>query len=112
MTARTTPRNTISRPAGAKPKRLQDPEAEAEGPERSRPAKRRRLPCRRHELSERNLSILEQMDSAATNALKRTSSRRSMAPSEADTARSQRSSNTTSVYRHKNLAAFEIHIHA
>lgn len=108
----------VSQPAGAKRKRSQDPEAEAEaeGPERVRPSKqRRRLPPRRHELSEGNLSVLrEEMDSAANNApaLKRTSSRRSIAPSEADTARSQRSSTTTSVYRHKNLAAFEIHIHA
>ncbi|KAL5431506.1 hypothetical protein PMIN06_012297 [Paraphaeosphaeria minitans] len=54
------------------------------------------------------------MDLAANNApaLKRTSSRRSIPPSEAGTERTQRSSNTTAVYRHKNLAAAEIHMHA
>ena len=104
------PRNTLSQVIGAKRKRSQDSEAEAEGLEGSRPAKGQRLPCQ-YALSEKNLSILnEQMNFAPT--LKRSSSRRSMAPSESETVRSQRSSSTTAVYRHKNLAAFEIHFHA
>jgi len=62
------------------------------------------------------LEILSREDMEPTNslpALKRTSSRRSIvASSEAGTDRSQRSSNATAVYRHKHLAAAEIHIHA
>ncbi|KAF2190713.1 hypothetical protein K469DRAFT_697946 [Zopfia rhizophila CBS 207.26] len=54
------------------------------------------------------------MDLVANNApaLKRTSLRRSIALSEAGTERTQRSSNTTVIYRHKNLAAVEIYMHA
>jgi hypothetical protein len=54
------------------------------------------------------------MDTAVNNtpALKRSSSRRSIAASEAGTERTHRSSNTTAIYRHKNLAAVEIHMHA
>ena len=77
------------------------------------------LPPSKEQLSEKNLQILnilngEDMDPAANNApaLKRTSSRRSIAPSEAGTERTQRSSSTTAVYRNKNLAAVEIHMHA
>ncbi|KAM3081240.1 hypothetical protein ACMFMF_003153 [Clarireedia jacksonii] len=44
--------------------------------------------------------------------LERTSSRRSVTTYETETTRSQRSSNATSTYRHRNLAAFEIHLHA
>jgi hypothetical protein len=54
------------------------------------------------------------MDSAADNAptLKRSSSRRSVtASSEADTLRSQRSSNSTAYYRYKHLAAAQVYIH-
>ncbi|KAF1997753.1 hypothetical protein P154DRAFT_524611 [Amniculicola lignicola CBS 123094] len=117
-------------------------EAEAEGLEGVRPSKQlRELPPSKHKLfeenlqkdlkveaneqelpppgyrlSEKNLQILngEDMDPTANNApaLKRTSSRRSIAPSEAGTERTQRSSNTTAAYRHKNLAAVEIHMHA
>jgi len=56
----------------------------------------------------------EEMDPAANNAatLKRSSSRRSItASSEADTVRSQRSSNSTAYYRYKHLAAAEVYIH-
>ena len=82
-------------------------------------AKEQALPPSKDQLSEKNLQILkilngETMDPAANNALalKRTSSRRSIALSEAGTERTQRSSNTTAIYRHKNLAAVEIHMHA
>ncbi|MCJ1251877.1 hypothetical protein MMC30_009115 [Trapelia coarctata] len=79
-------------------------------------ANEQNLPPSKDQLSEKNLQLLngEDMDPAANNApaLKRTSSRRSIAPSEAGTERTQRSSNTTAVYRHKNLAAVEIHMHA
>ncbi|PVH98617.1 hypothetical protein DM02DRAFT_40083 [Periconia macrospinosa] len=134
-----TPPAPISQPTGTKRKRPQDSEAEAEvdGLEGVRPSKQlRELPPSGHKLfqdkveaeqepppsghplSEKNLQTLrilnrEDMDPAANNtpALKRTSSRRSIAPSDAGTERTQRSSNTTAVYRHKNLAAVEIHMH-
>ncbi|OQV09475.1 hypothetical protein CLAIMM_13593 isoform 1 [Cladophialophora immunda] len=67
------------------------------------------------QLSENNLRIFNgEMNPAADNAsvLKRTSSRRSIVPSEEDTVRSQRSSNTNAFYRHKHLQAVQIHIHA
>ncbi|KAF7502121.1 hypothetical protein GJ744_007097 [Endocarpon pusillum] len=67
-------------------------------------------------LSRSNLQILdnELMNSAAPNspALKRTLSRRSITASEAETTRSQRSSGNTAFYRHKNLTAVQIRIHA
>lgn len=66
-------------------------------------------------LSEEDLQSLykEVMDSAAKNtlALKRTSLRRSIALSEADTVQTQRSSNTTAYYRYKHLAAADVYIH-
>ncbi len=49
------------------------------------------------------------VDKAPT--LKRSSSRRSLAQSEAGTGKTQRSSYTTANYRYKNLTAAEIHIH-
>lgn len=67
------------------------------------------------EESEEDLRTLykEVMDSAANNAstLKRTSSWRSSVPSEADTVRSQRSSNTTAHYRYKHLKNANVYIH-
>lgn len=85
----------------------EDPDAEAD---------KQDLPPSKDRLSEKNLQILngEDMDPAANNApaLERTSSRRSIAPSEAGTERNQRSANTTAVYRYKNLAAVEIHMHS
>ena len=69
-------------------------------------------------LSEEDLHALykEVMDSAANNArpesIKRTSSRRSIvALSEAESLRSQRSSNTTAHYRYKHLEDANIYIH-
>jgi hypothetical protein len=71
------------------------------------------LPPSKDQLSEKNLQILnrEVLDNNAP-ALKRTSSRRSIALSEARTERTQGSSNTNAVYRHKNLATVEIHVQA
>lgn len=51
------------------------------------------------------------MSSELNQALKRTSSRRSIAQSETGSDRTQRSSNTNAVYRRKNLAAVKIHFH-
>lgn len=45
------------------------------------------------------------------STLKRTSSRRSIVPSETDTVRSQRSSNTTAHYRYKHLEDANVYIH-
>ena len=126
-----TPPAPISQLTGTKRKR---PQAEVDGLEGVRPSKQLRElrpsghklfqdkveteqepPPSGQPLSEKNLQILngEDMSPAANNtpALKRTSSRRSIAPSDAGTERTQRSSNTTAVYRHKNLAAVEIHMH-
>ena len=65
--------------------------------------------------SEEDLRTLykEVTDSAASNAsaLKRTSSRRSLASLEADTVRSQRSSNTAAHYRYKYLENANVYIH-
>jgi hypothetical protein len=58
------------------------------------------------------MSLLEGSETRSTSSLKRTSSRRSVTQSEADTTRSQRSSNATSAYRQKNLASFGIRLHA
>jgi hypothetical protein len=128
------PSAPISQPTGAKRKCPQD----VDGLEGVRPSKQPREvppsgdklfqveveamqepPLSVHPLSEKNLQTLrilngEDMDPAANNtrALNRTSSRRSIAPSDAATERTQHSSNTTVVYRHKNLAAVEIHMHA
>ena len=67
-------------------------------------------------LSEKDSNSLQSlykdvMDSELNHALKRTSSRRSIAPSETGSDRTQRSSNTNAVYRRKNLAAVKIHFH-
>ena len=82
-------------------------------------ANEQELPPSKDQLSEKNLQILrilsgEEMDQAANNApaLKRTSSRRSIACSETGTEQTQRSSNTTGIYRHNNLMAAKINIHA
>jgi hypothetical protein len=105
----------ISQPARTKRKRSR--EAEADKPKGEHPAKQpRRSPPPKLELSEKNLQKFngEEMDSAANNApaLKRSSSRRSIAASsEADTVRSQRSSNSTANYRYKHLADAEVYIH-
>ncbi|KAK1252521.1 hypothetical protein MKX08_003708 [Trichoderma sp. CBMAI-0020] len=72
-------------------------------------------PLSKDQLSENNLRIWNGEDlDAATNAptLKRTSSRCSIAPSKTATERTQRSSNAAAIYRHKNLAAVEMHMHA
>jgi len=107
----------ISRLGRTKRKRSQDVcEAEADEPNDERPVKQpRRIPPKL-ELSEKNLQRFnrEKMDSAANNvpALKRSSSRRSIAvSSEAETVRSQRSSISASHYRYKHLAAAEVYIH-
>jgi hypothetical protein len=77
-------------------------------------SKRRRVPRGPYELTEENMSLLEKGTGGdAAPSLKRgPSSRRSVTASEAETTRSQRSSNATSTYRHKNLAAFGIQLHA
>lgn len=109
----------ISQPACTKRKRArEDTEAEAHEPKGEHPAKQpRRSPSPKLELSEKNLQKLnkEGMDPAANNtpALKRSSSRRSIAASsEAETVRSQHSSKSTAHYRYKHLAAAEVYIHA
>ena len=51
------------------------------------------------------------MSSELNQALKRTSSRRSITQSETGSDRTQRSSNTNAIYRRKNLAAVKIHFH-
>lgn len=107
----------VSQRARTKRRRPQeDSKAEADETKGERPAKQPRRHPPKLELSEKNLQIFngEEMDSAANNvlALKRSSSRRSMAASsEADTVRSQRSSNSTAYYRYKHLAAAEVYIH-
>lgn len=73
-------------------------------------------------LSKRNLQTLarlngEDVDSVHNSApvvttLKKASSRRSKVPSETGTDRTQRSLNSTAVYRHKVLSAVEVHLHA
>lgn len=89
-----------------------DSEAEAKADEPEGPSEQ---PEELPPLSEKDLQSLyeEVMASVASNAssLKRTSSRRSIAPSDSDTVRSQRSTSTTAVYRRKNLAAVQIHFH-
>lgn len=91
-------------------------EAEADKPEGVRPPKQSRsLSPSKDQLSEKNLRIFNgEMNSAANNApvLKRSSSRRSIATSsEAETIRTQRSSNTAAYYRYKHLAAAHVRIH-
>lgn len=54
----------------------------------------------------------EVMHSESNKSLKRTSSRRSIAPSETGSDRTQRSSNSNAVYRRQNLAAVKIRLHA
>ena len=130
---------SISPPAGAKRKRLQDSEHEAEAGELEdgRPCKQ----PREHpspELSEENLPKTLKLKPTGKNSLppntsslngtceystgwtpiilglssKRTSSRRStVAPSDADSFRSQRSSNTTAHYRYKHLEGANLYIH-
>ncbi|KAF1955589.1 hypothetical protein CC80DRAFT_87480 [Byssothecium circinans] len=108
----------ISQPARTKRKRSrEDSKTEADEPKGEHPAKQpRRSSPPKLELSEKNLQKFdkEEMDSAANNApaLKRSSSRRSIATSsEAETVRSQRSSNSAAYYRYKHLAAAEVYIH-
>ena len=72
------------------------------------------LPPSKDQLSEENLRELDKMDDNNTRpgSIKRTSSRRSIAaPSEADSFRSQRSSNTTAHYRYKHLEDANLYIH-
>ncbi|MCJ1395823.1 hypothetical protein MMC18_008709 [Xylographa bjoerkii] len=123
--------------AGAKRRRSQDFQAQAERPVKQ---PRRSPPCLEplekdllkgseaeaqannpeppplSEESEKNIRTLykEVMDSVATNnasALKRTSSRRSIVLSASDTVRSQRSSNTTAHYRYKHLEDANVYVH-
>lgn len=127
----------ISQTARAKRKRSQDSEAKAERsakqPRRSHPPRLEPFeedlqkdseaeakaddpePPPLSEESEEDIRTLykEVMNSVAKNAsaLKRTSSRRSIVPSETDTVRSQRSSNTTAHYRYKHLEDANIYIH-
>lgn len=127
----------IPQTACAKRKRLQDSKAEVGLPVK-RPRRRRALRLKPFKedlqkdseaeakaddtepppLSEESEEIIrtlykELMDSAVNNAsvLKRTSSRRSVVPSETDTLRSQRSSNTTAHYRYKHLEDANVCIH-
>jgi hypothetical protein len=59
------------------------------------------------------MSQLEkEMDSDTPSVKRRNSSHRSIAASELDTVRSQRSSTTIFSYCYNNLAASEIHLHA
>lgn len=128
----------ISQTVRTKRKRPQDSEAEADHPAKQpRRSTRPRLepfeenlqkdseaeakadepePPPQAPLSEEDLQSLykEVMNHATTSAatLKRTSSRRSIVPSETGTDRTQRSSNTNAFYRHKHLKAVQIHIHA
>ena len=73
------------------------------------------LPPSKDQLSEKNLLLFNgDMDGAANRpgSIKRTSSRRSIVePSEAESFRSQRSSNTTAHYRYKHLEDANIYIH-
>ena len=131
----------ISQPAGTKRKRLQDSGAgaKADVPEDVRPFKQPRelppseppeeilpkdseaeadeqeLPFSTDRLSEKNLRLLNgDMDVAANRpgSNKRTSSRRSIvASSEAESFRSQRSSNNTAHYRYKHLEDANVYIH-
>lgn len=58
------------------------------------------------------MSLLErEAEPETTDGLKRTSSHRSLAASEVDTVRSQRSASAAAGYRHKILATCEIHLH-
>ena len=127
----------ISQTARAKRKRSQDFEAKVERPakqpRRSRPPRLEPFgenlqkdseaeakaddpePPPLSEESEEDIRTLykEVLNSVANNAsdLQRTSSRRSIVPSETDTVRSQRSSNTTAHYRYKHLADANVYIH-
>jgi hypothetical protein len=108
----------VSQLGRTKRKRIhEDSEAEADEPRSKHPTKqRRRTLIPQLELSEKDLQIFnwEEMQSAPNSgpALKRSSSRRSIAASsEADTIRSQRSSNTPAYYRYKHLAAAEVYVH-
>ncbi|KAH0845695.1 hypothetical protein FOPE_11906 [Fonsecaea pedrosoi] len=96
--------------------KLLEPKVEAGKREGVRPSiQPSRLPSPKDQLSENNLRIINaEMNPVADNApvLNRTSSRRSIVPSEAGTVQSQRSSNTNAFYRHQNLLAVQIHIHA
>ena len=134
-----TPPASISQPAGTKRKRPRHSEAEADAkadelgdvrpckqsrelppPEKNLPKdpeaevdEQELLPSK-DKLSDENLRILDKMDANNTRpgSVKRTSSRRSIvAPSEADSFRSQRSSNTTAHYRYKHLEDANLYIH-
>ena len=73
------------------------------------------LPLSKDQLSEENLRLFNgDMDGVPNRpgSIKRTSSRRSIVePSEAESFRSQRSSNTTAHYRYKHLKNADIYIH-
>ena len=84
-----------------------DSEAEPEADEQ-------KLPPSKDQLSEKNLRVLDKMNDNNTrpDSIKRTSSRRSIiAPSEADSSRSHRSSNNTAHYRYKHLEDANLYIH-
>ncbi|KAL9044208.1 MAG: hypothetical protein Q9214_002640 [Letrouitia sp. 1 TL-2023] len=85
-----------------------DPKAEAEAE-----AGEQELPPSKDQLSEKNLRALDKMDGNNTQSIsvKRNSSRRSIVPSETDSSRSQRSSNTTAYYRYKDLEDANLYIH-
>ncbi|OAL34888.1 hypothetical protein AYO20_05849 [Fonsecaea nubica] len=94
-----------------------EPDVEAGKREGVRPSiQTSRLPPPKDQLSENNLRTFNaemNPEADSTPVLKRTSSRRSIVPSEAGTVRSHRSANTNKAfYRHKNLQAVQIHIHA
>lgn len=127
----------ISETARAKRKRSQDSEAKAERPakqpRRSRPPRLEAVeedlqkdseaeakaddpepPLLSGEFEEDIRTLYEEVVNSVANnasARKRTSSRRSIVPSETDTVRSQRTSNTTAHYRYKHLEDANIYIH-
>jgi hypothetical protein len=111
----------ISQLARPKRKRLQDSESEADEPEGVYPSKQpRRFPPPEHELSEQNLRIFngEEMDDAANNARPKGNKRSSSRPSTRaasdvtqETARTQRSSNTTAYYRFAHLKSAQVYVH-
>lgn len=83
-------------------------------PEAEHEADEEEITPSKDQLSKENLRIFNKMNDNNTppGSIKRTSSRRSIvSPSEVDSSRSQRSSNTTAHYRYKHLANANLCIH-
>ena len=95
-------------------KLLKDPKAGTKAEWSEGPSEQPQEPPLLSEKDSQSLQSLykDVMDPTSNKVLKRTSLRRSIAQSETGSDRTQRSSNTSAVYRRQNLAAVKIRLHA